>query len=417
MQTNTGTASDWNFSKLDAIVQPVLGVTNHSPEFQIAVAPPWMLNASAQFDITNHLNDFVEYSQNLVRYYNKGGFTWGGTLFKSPSPYKITWWGIFNEYNINGLTAAEYVQLYNAVVPAMLQVDPTIEFSALEFADFGLGTGDSGDPEQFLPTFVAAANAGGVSAQVNIVSTHFYSSCDQTDTDATIFATIPGFVDNVNYFYQELQTRPDLASVPVWVTENNVNADYANANGYSTCNPTQKFVLDQRGTSAFFAAWRPYVFSQLGKAGNQALYHWDYDADQQYGEVDYNTGNKYLSYWVDYWLGQFYPQSPSAPDILGLSVTETATVEILATKNSDGSGLVMVANRAVVSSTDNNGTGDARSVVIDVSALGNFSSASQLNIGATSNTTNGPQPSSITPAPRLTVTLPGYGVSFLLLKP
>ena len=419
MISNTGNAGDWDFTILDDVVQPVLNAADHSPELQIAVAPPWMLNASGQFDITNRLNDFVQYSQNLVRYYNKGGFDWGtpATHFQSSSSHPITWWGIFNEYNINGLTAAEYVQLYNAVVPAMLAVDSSIKFSALEFADFGLGTNDSGDPKLFLPTFVAPQNAGGVTAPVNIASTHFYSSCDQTDTDATIFATIPGFVDNVNYFYQELQTRPDLASVPVWVTENNVNADFANSQGNSTCNPSQKFVTDQRGTSAFFAAWRPYVFSQLGKAGNQALYHWDYDADQQYGEVDYNTGNKYLSYWVDYWLGQLYPQSPSAPDILSLTVTETSTVEILATKNSDGSVLVMVADRAVLSSTDNNGTGDARSVVVDVSALGNFSSASQLNIGATSDVTNGPQPSSITPAPKLTVTLPGYGVSFLLLKP
>jgi hypothetical protein len=137
-----------------------------------------------------------------------------------------------------------------------------------------------------------------VNAQVNIVSTHFYSTCDQTDTDATLMNTVPGFAANVSYFYKELKTRPDLADVPVWVTENNVNADYAASNGMSTCNPNQVFVDDHRGTSAFFAAWRPYVFSQLGKVGNQALYHWSYDADQQYGEVDGN-GNTYLSYWVD----------------------------------------------------------------------------------------------------------------------
>jgi len=56
-------------------------------------------------------------------------------------------------------------------------------------------------------------------------------------------------------------------------------------------------------------------------------------------------------------------------------------------------------------------------VLLDISALGNFTSASQLNIGATIDLTNGPQPNSITLAPKLTVTLPGYGVTFLLLKP
>jgi hypothetical protein len=296
----------------------------------------------------------------------------------------------------------------------MLAVDSTIQFSALELSDFDF---QEGDPRNNLPTFVLPANQGGVNAQVNIVSTHFYSSCNQTDTDAQIFSTIPGFANDVKYFYQELKLRPDLAGVPVWVTENNVNADFANSGGNSTCNPTQKFVPDLRGTSAFFAAWRPYVFAQLGKAGNQALYHWDYDSDAQFGEVDFASGNKHLSYWVDYWLAQLYPESPAAPDILALTVTETATVETLATKNSDGSVLVMIADRAVLSPTDNNGTGDARTVIVDVSALGSFTSASQLNIGRTGDLTSGPQPSPITFAPKLTVTLPGYGVSFLLLKP
>jgi hypothetical protein len=48
-------------------------------------------------------------------------------------------------------------------------------------------------------------------------------------------------------------SRLDLANVPVWVTEDNVNADYDN-NGMSNCNPGQTFVADKRGTSAFFAA-------------------------------------------------------------------------------------------------------------------------------------------------------------------
>ena len=419
MKSNTGTASDWDFSKLDAVVQPVLAAADHSPEFQIAVAPTFMNNANGDLDLANHLNDFVQYSANLVRYYNGPGFDWGGRHFESPSllsanPHKITWWGIFNEYNINGLTPAQYVQLYNAVVPAMLAVDPTIKFSAIELADFDYQTGD---PRNNLPTFVQPANAGGVNAKVDIVSTHFYSSCNQSDPDAKLFASVPGFVNDVNYFHQELKLRADLASVPVWVTENNVNADFSDPKGNSVCNPMQKFVTDKRGSSAFFAAWRPYVFSQLGKAGSQALYHWDYDADAQYGEVDYSTDNEFLSYWVDYWLGKLYPQSPAAPSILSLTVTESTDVEILATKNSDGSILVMIVDRAVLSPSDNNGTGDPRAVIVDLSALGTVTSASQLSLGAGSDLANGPQPTAITPASKLTVSLSGYGVTFLILKP
>jgi len=415
-------STDWDFTILDEVVQPILSAADHSPEFQIAVAPNFMNYQSGaqagQFDITDHLNDFVQYSANLVSYYNKGGFDWGGKHFQSPSTgtYRITWWGIFNEYNINGLTAAQYVQLYNAVVPAMLAADPTIKFSALELADFDYQTGD---PRNNLPTFVAPANQGGVNAQMNIVSAHFYASCNQKDTDTQLFNAVAYFTSDVSYIYQQLKTRADLASVPVWVTENNVNADYDKGGGISACNGTP-FVTDQRGTSAYFAAWRPYVFSQFGKVGNQALYHWDYDADPQYGEVDYTTGNKYLSYWVDYYLDYYFPSPPGA-SILNVMDTEPATaqtVEVLATRNPDNSVVVMLADHAVHASTDDNGPGDPRTAVVDISALGTFNSATQLTIDATFNGNTVPASIPvIPPGPRITVTLIGYGVTFLSLKP
>jgi hypothetical protein len=418
MQGNTGTASDWDFTLLDSQVQPILTTADHSPEFQVAVAPAWMDNSSGQLDVANHLNDFAAYAANLVRYYNKGGFDWGGTHFQSPSGLPVTWWGIFNEPDYNGITNTQYVQIYNAVVPAMLAVDPAIKFSALEFSGSALGTGWSSDPEQYLPPFFAPANAGGVNAQVNIVSNHFYSTCDQTTTDDEIFATIPQFAAVENYIYQEIDSRSDLAGVPVWTTENNVNADYEGANGMSTCNPGQLFVVDQRGTSAFFAAWRPYIFSQLGKAGNQGLFQWAFAGDQQYGEVD-NNGNPYLSYWVDKTLASVFPSTPASPgpSILALNATDTTSIESLATRNSNGSVVVMVVDRAVASPGDDNGTGVPRTVVVDVSSLGSFQSASLLTLDATTNTSTGPVAASIAPASRMTLSLPGYGVAFLTLTP
>jgi hypothetical protein len=102
------------------------------------------------------------------------------------------------------------------------------------------------------------------------------------------------------------------------------------------------------------------VFSQFGKAGNQALYHWLYAADTQSGEVDFNTGSTYLSYWVDYWLAKMFPSTPTSPgpDILQLSASETSSVEIVAAKSSDGSVVLMIVDHAVHAPTDNNGPGD-----------------------------------------------------------
>lgn len=414
MKAHTGSASDWDFSKLDAIVQPVLGVGDHSPEFQIAVAPPFLNDpVSGHFVFTDaNVQAFADYSANLVRYYNKGGFTWGAsqTKFVSPSypQHTITWWGIFNEYNINGMTPSQYIQLYDTVVPAMLTVDNTIKISAMELS--------VANPTVDLPPFVAPAASGGVNAQVNVVSTHFYPTCQQADLDTTLFGRVPQMVEYMNYVYQELRTRTDLQNVPIWVTENNVNADYSSADGSSNCDPSHRFVLDPRGTDAFFAGWRPYVFSQLGKAGSQALYHWDYDADAQFGEVDYGSDAKYLSYWVDYWLARMFPAPPGG-DILNLSITETTTTETIAVRFSDGSVVMMVADIAVHSSGDNNGTGDPRTTVVDISALGNFSSATQLTIDKNTDVVNGPTPTPVTVAPKLSLTLGGYGVTFITLKP
>ena len=415
MKVNTGAATDWNFATLDAVVQPVLSAADNSPEFQIAVAPAFLNDPTTGHFIFNSANvqAFADYSANLVRYYNKGGFTWGGTTLVSPSypQHPITWWGIFNEYNINGLTASQYIQLYNTVVPAMLSVDYTIKISALELA--------VADPTTDLPPFVAAPANGGVSAQVNVVATHFYPTCNQQDVDATLFSRVPQMVQYINYVYQQLRTRSDLASVPLWVTENNVNADYPNPDGTSNCNPTVKFVSDPRGTNPFFAAFRPYVFSEFGKAGNQALYHWLYAADTQSGEVDFNTGSTYLSYWVDYWLAQMFPSTPTSPgpDILQLSATETSSVEIVATKSSDGSVVLMIVDHAVHAPTDNNGPGDPRTVIADVSSLGTFSSATSITIDAKTNATSGPTAVGITPGQKISVTLGSYGVTFLKLKP
>jgi hypothetical protein len=67
--------------------------------------------------------------------------------------------------------------------------------------------------------------------------------------------------------------------------------------------------------------------------------------------------------------------------------------------------------------TDNNGAGDTRTVIVDVSALGTFSSATSVTIDKSTNAANGPASQSLTPAPKISVTLGGYGVTFLKLKP
>jgi hypothetical protein len=398
------TPTTWDFSIMDPVIQPVLTAADHSPEYQIAVGPPFMYDTAHNF-VDPTYGQFATYSQQIVQYYNTGGFTdAGGTFHKSPSSYSITWWGIYNEPNINQLTAQQYTQLYDVTVPAMQAIDPTLKFVAIELADF------SGWEQQFLPAFVS-----GVTAQVDVVGTHFYSTCNQKDTDATVFATISGFASGVRYIRSKLATNPALANVPIWITENNVNADFATANNMSNCNPGAPFIADTRGSSAFFAAWRPLMFSLVGKAGAEALYHWDFPSDPQYGEFNDQTGQPRLSYWVDYWLAHMFA-SPPGENLLAVNASDTTDLETLAVRNPDNSVVVMIANYAVAALADNNGPGSPRVVSLDVSSLGTFTAGSVLKIDSSTDAINGPTPATIAPASPIQVTLNGYGVAFVKLQ-
>ncbi|HVC46662.1 MAG TPA: hypothetical protein VND90_05400 [Terracidiphilus sp.] len=63
------------------------------------------------------------------------------------------------------------------------------------------------------------------------------------------------------------------------------------------------------------------------------------------------------------------------------------------------------------------GSGAPRSVLVETSGLGNFTSATLLTIDATTNTTTGPTPTSVDTSGRNEITLNGYGVAFLILHP
>jgi hypothetical protein len=165
------------------------------------------------------------------------------------------------------------------------------------------------------------------------------------------------------------------------------------------------------------------------------LVHSDFVQDDSsmslmYAEVTYAAGQPYLSYWVDYYLGRYFPYcAPDEPaswctaqpvSILTWTTsepTDAQTVEIFATRNTDGSVVVMAADHAINAPSDDNGPGAPRTVVVDLSQFGSFSSATELTIDANTNVATGPVAVSVTPAPQMTINMGGYGVTFLKLVP
>lgn len=397
----------WDFSKQDLIVQPVLRASDHSPELQLCDAPSFMFVPGTKIFSDQTYHQFATYAQNQVRYYNLGGFTSEGGKHVSSSTTPILWWGIYNEPEYFDLTPQQYVQMYNVIVPAMKAVDSRLKFVALEVASF------SNALQEYLPAFVS-----GVQAPVDAVAIHLYSSINRLDSDASIMATVPKFGSSITYVYSQMKKNPQLANVPIWITENNVNADYAGADGMSHDNPKMKFAPDPRGSDAFFAAWRSYVFSVAGKANAGVLYQWDFVGDEQYGEVNQISGASQLSYWVDYWIGHYFSGAQSSrSQILQLMNSDTDNVEGLAIRDLDGSVTILISNHAVASSTDNDGRGIPRLVQLDIGSLGNFSSATNVIIDSNTNIISGPIELPVSIAQQMQFVLNGYGFVLLKLKP
>ncbi len=389
--------NQWDFTTLDRQLQPILAVADHSPELQLAAAPTYLYRSKTHFVTPAFIAGYAAYAAGMVRHYNTPGADG-----KAP-PHPIRYWGILNEPNYFHISPAEYVALYNAAVPAMLAVDPTIQLVALEFG------GEVADEFKYLPVF-----ARGVKAQVDILGLHLYSTCDRREPDSELFDTIPSFVHQIHYFERQLPNKS------VWILENNVNADFVNDAGNSTCNPTQKFADDPRGSSPFFAAWRATEFAQFARAGAQALYHWHYTGGIQYAELNTDAAPAHLqlSYWLDLWLGKlFQPEAPA--QILAVTNPDPAHLEVFAARQISGQNsgriIVLFANHTVAHPDDDNGPGAPRTIQLDLSALGPHGTATQLTFDVETNPLTGPELQKVTPAWKIELTLPGYGVTFITI--
>jgi hypothetical protein len=418
----------WDFTVLDATLDPVIGVGDKSINLVLVEGPPWMCTDIGPNCVLlpQNYQDFANYAAQMVKYYNTTtGFTDDSGVRHVHTPFTpITYWSIYTIPDLVGMTPAQYADLYNLTVTAMQNAGSLVplKFVALELSGVT-------DANNYAPGFLNA-----VTAQIDVVAQQQYAVCGWQNTDAVAMGTVPDtFGQFARDFANIVATSPRLSHAVLWMTENNVDADFSIGNGQGEC--SNPFEVDPRGTSAFFAGWRPYVFSQWAQAGSHMLVHSDFVQDASsmslmYAEVTYATGSPYLSYWVDYYLGRYFPWcAPDEPaswctaqpvSILTWTTSEPAdaqSVEIFATSNTDGSVVVMAVDHAVNSPNDDNGPGAPRTVIVDLSQLGSFSSATELTIDANTDVTAGPQAVSVPPQPQMTLAMGGYGVTFLKLMP
>ncbi len=378
----------WDFSELDRQLQPILAAADHSPEVQLAEAPHYLYRTKTRFVTRDFVKGYADYAAAMVAHYPQ-----------------VRFWGILNEPNYFHISPAEYVRLYNAAARKMKAVDPLIRLVALEIG------GNDADLRRYMPVFVA-----GVHESVDLVGVHFYSTCKQADSDQELFDTIPRHAEQIQYLHHELEARADLAKTPVWVLENNVNADFSGGDGESMCNPSQAFVPDERGSSAFFAAWRTYAFAQFGKAGAGALYHWVFAQDAQYGEVKLERdATTQLSFWTDLWLGRYFPaEAPTRS--LAVVNTHPGQLEVFAVEETSGAVAILISNHSSSAVTDNNGAGNQLRLTLDLNALPAFTKAEEIVLDAQTPLLNGPAEKQLVAKSGMQLELNGYGCLLLRLR-
>jgi hypothetical protein len=437
-------AADWDAGMLDTMMTSILQVDG-DPLFQIMV-PPAVGDFGSTPPDPAKVALFATYCGYLVQYFNLGYFYYPdatGTKIENPNgPQPIRWWAILGDWDTTyALTGDQYATIYNAAVQTMLAANADsgvpLSFSSFEYGNLV----NNSLYDQYLESFLQ-----NVMVQADVVSLHMFLTGDRTEPDQEALESVKTFTADLDDTFARLSQSASAADAQVWVTESNVNSKAPNGSG---------FVNDLRGTDAFFAAYRPYLFSQLGKHKNRVLYHWDFtagnieggtnpDTDPQNAEVDFTTGNRLISYWVDYWLANLFPvatlpagtslyilplETPGDAGVVPLDSLAQANdnVEVLAVQNSTTQSVVVmlvdIAPDGVEQeggSTDFDGHGEPRSFVVDVSQLGISFASGRIRVISNPNVDNGPSapttPVDLSKESAIPVTLPGYGVAFLTLE-
>lgn len=408
----------WDFSALDALVNDVRE-TGQYPLMNIKFAPDWMWTcypdsigvSENETQGTGTVKDlsfhtYANYMARLVSYYNTGRMiTESGKVITNPAGIRnrVTWWEPWNEPDLNnetpcapsngvGLTASEYVTMWNAVTSVMLAVDPTLKFvgPATAGAQFGSSQTDS-----YVSRLMSEARY-----KPAAISIHEYGYWDNSVTDQTIFngdSTGSGGIPNILSDVQT--TRSHYPTVPIWITEMNVNADWGN-------DPYK------RPWTAFGAAWWGAVFQSLAPLGVGLINEYDVVDAPQFGLLSDQTGEPYMPYWVVMLLDQGFPAGST---ILSSSSSQRGIVS-LAVQKPDGAISVLIVNRQLNSSTAKGGPGIAATVVVNLQGI-TPTSLTVRQIGSTTNVSTGPVARTLPLSSSPTITFGGYGFAVLTITP
>jgi hypothetical protein len=384
----------WDFSSLDSVVSDITAA-GARPVLDIFQAPVWMWDCTTGRMADPSFTEFAGYMARLVAYYNKGSFVAeDGLTITNPAGVRnrVDYWELWNEPDLwsiaclprgnENITASQYLTMWNAAVPRMLAVDPSIKFIGPVASPQGNASGN------YFTTLL-----GGASRKPDVLSFHGYGGWQTTQTDQEIFGGISALVGYLG------QVRGWEPNIPIWMTELNVNAAWSD-------DPTH------RPYNAFSAAWGASAFRNLALGGAAALFEYEFahPSNPSFQMVDPTTGKHRLPYWRDYYLARYFP-----PGSTLLSATSSlAGVETLAARAPGSTNVrVLVVNRQVDSPTAVGGPGLPATVQVGVTNLTGVTAVALRQLDNSTPLAGGPLAMSLPTGNTATVEFGGYGAALL----
>jgi hypothetical protein len=179
--------TSWDFTFIDPLMEDFMNATKgHDVIINFSTTPEWLWNTPSAIPYPNDpnevtwtytqgksfrdptLTDLKNYYKRLVSWYTKGGFTDEyGVPHKSGLFYKISHWEILNEIQLeleHAMTPELYVQVYDAMVSSILEVQPNMKFVGLALAGI--------DPTWFKYFLNASNHLPGI--PLDYISFHYY---------------------------------------------------------------------------------------------------------------------------------------------------------------------------------------------------------------------------------------------------
>ncbi len=400
--------NQWSFAALDRLVNDETSI-GQQIVMNVKFAPDWMWTC-AQYQGNGDVADktfktFAAYMARLVSYYNKGSMTTeAGQVITNPAgtKNKVTYWELWNEPDLSNetpcnppdgmaLTPSEYLTMWNAVAPAMLAVDSSLKFigPATAGGQFGSETGANND---YITTLMQSG-----SPKPYALSFHGYGYWDNSVSDNTMFVGdgtpgVNGGIDDIVTAAKDVHST--YPSMPIWITEVNVNADWGN---------------DPHGRpwGPFSAAWWGTAFADLVPQNMALIHQYDISSQEQFGLISDQNGTTRLPYWVVKTLNAAFPVNSTR---LQVSSPDT-NIKLLAARRPDGKISILVVNKRVDSGSPSGGVGLAADVNVSLDAAP--SSVSLQQIDSSTSATAGPATTTLTPSQTISLHFPGYGLAVL----